>query len=559
MGAPESHYDWLRLHDRRLDRGLAALGGPPYGSVVTTDRRFHLSFDGHSWPDLMEPSWEPTETNVIFLGWEHMCGVLRKDSEGQYRAIFDKAVQIAVAETNACTNPSAEINVAGWIFGGSGLTRVATDYVYGDYCFQLLANFVGGYARDDLAVAGGSTWTFSLWVKTTSSDIRIYMYDTVAAAPVAEDFAQGTGRWEYITITGTMGAGAGNLRFYVSDTRAAGWDNVYFDAVNIVEAAYSTPCIDGSLGAGHAWTGAAHASTSTRAAAVLEYPNDVVAYPSGNCYEQLTIAGWFIPAWSADGLTGTTIAWDIRGANNNNRIFINFDSAGNVWNLYVNGAVRCASAAQTFNSWEPQFIVATLDFDADEFMLFVNDDTIITDTTVLTPPVFGASLLHIGNAFNDTLQFNGLIDDFVIYPRVLSADEIHSIYKFGNPLLPPTHANMRVIFGQWTSTDFDGDTFGATGWTTYDLVDGFGIPFGAKAISVTISMNDIGGGINHYFSLRKDATMAGAVTAEAGNQAGETGSESGLVPVANGRTVQYTVGPSGDDCTLYWKITGVFL
>ena len=101
----------------------------PYPSIVTTDRRFHCDFDGHPWPDLMEPGWEPTDTNVIFLGWEHMAKGVAK---------FGQAVQIAGAVTNLCTNPSLETGVAGWIgISGGAIAQTTDEYVFGDDSLEI--------------------------------------------------------------------------------------------------------------------------------------------------------------------------------------------------------------------------------------------------------------------------------------------------------------------------------------------------------------------------------------------------------------------------------------
>jgi len=217
------------------------------------------------------------------------------------------------------------------------------------------------------------------------------------------------------------------------------------------------------------------------------------------------------------------------------------------------------AVAQTFDNWEPQFIVATFDFDNDNHTLTVNDDAVVVDTTALTPPAFGAFAFHVGNDINNTNEFNGLIDDFVMYPRVLSAAEIAAIYRRGVPLQPPTSANMRIVPGEWTSADFNGDAFSTTGWTTYDLVDGFGIPFGAKAVDVMTLIRD-SGAAGQTFQLRKDATQSPALhawTVVGGNMWINTCAK---IPVANGRTIDWQCTASGAGTEdVYLRIYAVYL
>jgi len=521
------------------------------GNVCTTDRRFHCDFDGHSWPDLMEPGWEPTETNVIYLGWEHMAKGVAK---------FGQAVQVAAAGTNLCTEPSFEAALVNWVGVNAGLNRVTDEYWNGDYSLETVATAANGYARGRFAVAALTDYAVHYWMKATTSSARLYVWEIGTGAEFGTRvYHSGSGEWEHLVITGTTGAAATHFDIRVQDMRAAGWDAIYVDAVQIEASAYPTPPIDGSLGAGHAWTGAAHASTSTRAAATLTCPNDVAAYPSGDCLEQLTIAGWFIPVWASDALPigQSRMGFDIWGGAAASRIMLNYTQTGE-WRVYIAGAYRLLSVGQTFNPWEPQFVVITLDFDADDYNLYVNDQAVVNDTTALAPPAFGANLFNIGASVSGGSPFDGLIDDFVIYPRVLSATEISAIYKFGNPLLPPTHANMRQIFGEWESAYFDGTARTTTAWTTIDLVDDCGIPFGAKAVSVMLEGRDNAGN-NQYIRFRKDATL-GYCCGLWNSVVNRTIMNNGIIPVANGRTIDYEIAAGGGaSFEIRLRVVGVWL
>lgn len=529
------------------------------GNVCTTDRRFHLDFDGHGWPDLMEPGWEPTDTNVIFLGWEHMAKGVAK---------YGKAAQIASAVTVMNVNPSFETNTNSWAAVGGGIARTTDEYRFGDYSCSVTptAGVNDGINQTaNIAIAAATDYTVHIWVKHLSAGIPMQLrvvtdvggnHDqtyTSQEAPLLDG-------WQFIPITFTSDALDTNIiDIFIQKNNSADTTVFYVDMLNVTATSYPTPSCDGSLGTGMVWTGAAHASTSTRAAATLTYPNDVVAYPSGDCYEQLTIAGWFIPAWASDDPGPGTYAWDIRGANNNHRIMIQYDVATDTWQLYINGGFRCASAAQSFGNWEPQFIVVTFDFDANSYNFYINDDAVVNSTAALTPPAFGVNAFYLATKFDGTLAFDCLIDDFVIYPRVLSADEISAIYKFGNPLLPPTHANMRIIPGEWTSATFAGGGFSTTAWTTLDLVNDFGIPFGAKAVSVFTLIRD-SGAAGKVLQLRKDATHSPSLhawTQVGGNMWVNT---NGMIPVANGRTIDYDIGASGAlTFDIYMRIYAVYL
>lgn len=532
----------------------------PYPGILTTGRRFHLTFDGHSTPDVMEPGWEPTETNVIYLGWEHMAKGVAK---------FGQAVQIAGAGTNYIVNSSFETNTNNWqvVIGGDTITRVSSDYKYGDYCAEcaLSAGLSGIYTTPSMAVAAANTYTAPIWIKAPSGQAMELWLDERNAADarigaVTSTAFTGTGEWQYVVATKTFGALGVKARVYIINPVGSGVVTIWTDALDLTQTAYPTPHIDGSLGAGHAWTGAAHASTSTRAAATLTYPNDVVAHPGGDCYEQLTICGWFIPAWASDIAPSWPTVFSIRGADNANYLQLHYQESDDKWHALINGlTAKMKSVAQSFNPWESQFFAATYDFGADSYTLTINDDTPVVSTAALTPPDFGANAFFIGCKYNNSVHSNGLADDLLIETRILSQTEIQSIYKFGNPLLPPTHANMRIVPGEWTSTLLNGAGFSSVAWTTLDLVDDCGIPFGAKAVSVFIMTRDSSVASGHNIQLRKDATDSG-IAIFCGHQNNEMAAGGGIVGVSNGRTIDYQISASGvgtNDITL--KIRAVYL
>lgn len=522
------------------------------GNICTTDRRFHLDFDGHSWSDLMEPGWEPTETGgVIFLGWEHMAKGVAK---------FGQAVQIAAAGTNLITNPVFQLGTAGWskVQPADAIAQTADDYVYGDYCLEVTKSagaLTGCYTLPSMAVVANNTYTAYTWVKAPAGFILTLrlMGRNAGDAGVAQTDQNftGTGDWQFVSVSHAMGALEVLARVYVFDPTGAGACVFYVDAANLIQSSYPTPPIDGSLGAGHAWTGAAHASTSTRAAATLTYPNDVCCHPGGQTFDELTFAGWFIPAFASTAVL----------ANNPN--FINsqdfalyWASGDDAWHLWMAGANRLNGSAQVWNPWEPQHFALTLK--SGDCRLYVNGVLDDTDASPF-PDNFGAQVLMLGDNAAGTGSINGLIDDFVIYPRVLSAAEIQTIYKFGNPLLPPTHANMRIVPGEWTSTLFNGGGFTTVGWTTLDLVDDCGIPFGAKAVSIFTLIRD-SGAAGQTFQLRKDATQSPSLHAWTNAGANMWINTNGLIPVANGRTVDYQITASGAlTQDIYMRIYCVYL
>ncbi len=103
---------------------------------------------------------------------------------------------------------------------------------------------------------------------------------------------------------------------------------------------------------------------------------------------------------------------------------------------------------------------------------------------------------------------------------------------------------MRIVPGEWESTLFAGGGFTTAGWTTLDLVDDCGIPFGAKAVSVFALTRD-SGAAGQTFQLRKDATQSPSLHAWTNAGANMWINTNAFVPVANGRTIDYQISASG--------------
>uniref|UniRef100_A0A6M3KPI7 Putative lectin/glucanase superfamily protein n=1 Tax=viral metagenome TaxID=1070528 RepID=A0A6M3KPI7_9ZZZZ len=380
---------------------------------------------------------EPYEADFTGNPTGHFGQVATETGGVIYRpGAFDgKGVQIAEATTNLVTNPSAETNTTGWAATDGAVSRVTTDAWIGEACFSFTASAQFGRVVFNYAAAGSTTYTTTIRVKTTSDLAYFRLYDVADTTYLDNAFATGTGDWETITLSGTTGVAAGNLQIRMLDNRAADWDAILLDGVQLEEAAYSTPYCDGSLGAGHAWTGTAHASTSTRTAAEADYDD----YASG--LVQATgsfLLRYVVGTVPSDG--GGVILFDTRGADNNNRIFLACQS-DDLFDLYINGAYRITDVGSgSLSAGDELLVMATWDFDADSYTLdvFEDDGTLYSDTddTALTAPV--VTTLSVGSAYNGTLQVNGVVDELVVLDRVLSDDEKLAVYESDAPVFAET-------------------------------------------------------------------------------------------------------------------------
>lgn len=432
------------------------LAVPP--GFVAEGRSLLCHFDGTTAGDRGEVA---TETGgVIFLGRLGM---------GEGLAKFDQAVQIGSAQTNLIINPSFGTNTTSWAAVGTGtIARVADEHRYGGYSCKITPGaglYNGAGYNPNIAVSTTTDYVVALDLIGVAGNEYLIKVSLDSTGAVFSNVITATGDWQRKFVCFTTN-GADTLVDYVQVIKNgdANTDVVYIDGVDFIQSRYPVPHIDGSLGPGHSWSGTAHASTSSRTAATLTFDNSVVADPAGNCSDELTILGWFIPFWGAtDDITTQASGWECIGADYNNRIMLYFDGSNDTWRLYINGAVRCYSAAQTFSSLDRFLIVATLDFKNDEYNLYIDDQTVVTSTASLSPPAFGTNPFKVG-CRGTAAQLQGLVDDFCILKKILSADEISAIYNWGLPLVSPT--SPRQVTGGDGAVLINSD-----GLQFYDLTD----------------------------------------------------------------------------------------
>lgn len=179
--------------------------------------------------------------------------------------------------TNLCANPSFETGTAGWTTGGTGsptLARVQGDAVAGAYHARLTTTVAGG-----MRLSGATTFpwtpgwvvTVAVWVRGTAGRVfRPQIWWSGSSSVTQGSPVVLTGSWQRAVVTATAPAAitAFGVDLLVDAAGGAVGQVLDVDAVLIEGAATAGDYLDGSLPSGpgvlYAWTGAAHASTSTR-------------------------------------------------------------------------------------------------------------------------------------------------------------------------------------------------------------------------------------------------------------------------------------------------------
>lgn len=201
---------------------------------------------------------------------------------------------------NLCKNPSLEVDTTGYWNG----TRVTTETYTGTASLQMGAgaanNRLTGYGAtsgatanaDAIPIAPGEQVTFSVYVKAAapgpSIRLKIHWFNAGGGWISDHDNAAvvpGTS-WTRLNITGaTAPANAAKFGVVIFDWYGGSGGTIFADGWLVEKSATLGDYFDGSTtapaGYTNAWTGAAHASTSTQTAAPASPTVTVKHYESG--------------------------------------------------------------------------------------------------------------------------------------------------------------------------------------------------------------------------------------------------------------------------------------
>lgn len=180
--------------------------------------------------------------------------------------------------TNLLANPSAENAVVTQSAGGSGATLTKdTTYAYiGAASFKLVTNNAAVAEGLVLGALAGMnrvnvTQTFPGQCRIRGSGtVDVWsrvVYTDLSSTDGAHTLATLTDAWQFVTAAAVTSVNTKTIDYVQLHVRTNVQQGItfYVDAAQIDDnKAYTTSYTDGSLGTGYAWTGTAHASSSTR-------------------------------------------------------------------------------------------------------------------------------------------------------------------------------------------------------------------------------------------------------------------------------------------------------
>jgi hypothetical protein len=405
--------------------------GPGHGFVLESPSMVS-AYDG--------PRPYQTDYQVDLSGHLGQKGTIVGDVIGR-PGKFGKAVQTGGAATNLVYNP---------VFGGtygSGLAPSVgeddagatitptenTDMAYIEYGTKSQkVEFAGNwnyfiyFSHTALATSTAYTWYLRFYLASGTARVLAYKGTTYSL----EDFS--TLGWNTFCVTATTDGTMTNDTFLISAGSAA---TVYLTRCQIVPASFNHPLISGNL-PGHAWTGTAYASTSSRDASYVTYP---IADVIKNARKGSIGLWYFCEGWNSDG----GVLWQAGDANAEFDCYINATGA---WQLRIN-SVACGVTSGTVRTWH--HAVFTWDCDADLMYIYVDGVQGTVGNPTTTAPTLHGTVFGVGySALAGVNSIHpGYLCDFFVTEAVLTADQVRQIYASGLPVVATRNPMSLLLTG----------------------------------------------------------------------------------------------------------------
>jgi hypothetical protein len=342
---------------------------------------------------------------------------------------YGDGLDIWEGTTNLLPNPSFAVNLNGYAgVNGATIAPVAAPCFVGSGAVAMtMAAGAGGtigMAHNIVAgeLANSTVYTFSVWVyvPTGQSTLQLSVQGAILGTGGFSSTTTVFDKWVRITCQFTSSAAAatspGTLYLLNGATAIAG-QVVYTDAWQLEAKPYATPFCDGSLGAGHAWTGVANASTSTRSAAQNVWPTPSTIRPVGM---GLTIAAWLRVGVASSALGKYIVALNPGGTQP--ALFYDATSVGFSSNVDVSGSV-----VTTLAPGDLVFVAGTLASDGKTFTVYVskNGGALQTSTSAASATAYtGVTQVAAGTLTGGGGQVDGALEQILLLNGALTSGEI---------------------------------------------------------------------------------------------------------------------------------------
>ncbi len=447
---------------------------------------------------------------------------------------FGDGVFVEEATTNLITNPGFGTGTTKYTtVNGSSVALSSTRALFGTQSLAVtVAALTAGQASTGYNIASGdaansTTYTAScwVWVPVGMPAVEISAQGAWVTSSVFGATSTVTGQWQRLSVTFTTTASGststGVIYLLAAGTTTAG--QVYWtDSWQLEAKSYATTYCDGSLGTGYAWTGAANASTSTRAAGVLVEPLSVA--PSTSL---ISLACWARIGYLA---TGNQQALMVVGATDNDSFRLAIGSGAYQVFKIVGGTAVSAAAGGSATAGDLVFLGATFDGATLKHYASVNGAAMVSASTATvtassTPPTNVA----LGSSIAQALQGDSVIEQALVFNALLTGTDMTNLATAAGPT--GYADDSRIVLAAATGL-VRGSTSAATAAGTGSYRIARTVSCYAEAAPVSSSDPDLG-----------TATVKISVPAGSGIGQGQKVSLSGLTSVP--LTVQRVFSPGG--------------
>jgi len=363
----------------------------------------------------------------------------------QGRWLGTRAMLVEIATTNLVTNPSFEVDLGGWVNTGFDTwEQITTDGVFGSCCARAYEASIEAneyVSSPEMAVDADTAYTASLYAKQSecsgAGHFVITWFDAahgyISNSDPASFGATPFYSWKRFVIAGTSPATAAFARVVVVHSGAAGTAyECYLDGVQLEELDCTTSYTDGSLGNGYAWTGAAHASTSTRALTEINL-NDYAGMLNNRNTLSIRLVAQMPYDADATWTNTANALMDLAKTDLTQRVLIVYDTTDNTVKCVLPSATL-TSSAQTFKAGDWLDIVVTLDYATDDYNIYVDGVLEDNDTTAHVAST-ALNEWNLGSYITAANQAGAAYSELAVFDKVLSAAEVAQLYNLQRPLI----------------------------------------------------------------------------------------------------------------------------
>lgn len=345
-----------------------------------------------------------------------------------------QAFFIEEGTTNLITNPSFEVSTSPWSPGNATIAVSTEQAQFGTSSCKHTITDVS--ATPDLALFGSANripvnpsqpYTLSAHVFGTATrqyTPQVQWYDSgllpIGAAIIGTAITATGEVWEELvplTETSPANAATAEIRLRVELTGSLVGDIAYFDGIQFEQKAFASTYADGSLGTGYAWTGTAHASTSTRSETQVTPPLPTAFSPER-------------------GSLAVYLRRDVDSNNSQFGLVFGQRVAGVDW-LGVRAAVtnndrpraqwKSGTQADLATTWPTAITPGTwflfyIEWVGTAVRIGVDDQPLVTGTRDAVQGTWSATTFDVGS-FGLSQQVNGRVGPLLLIDRLLSDAE----------------------------------------------------------------------------------------------------------------------------------------